>query len=412
MRVWLVRISENLPMDEGARLFRTGLLALELVRQGHEVIWWADTFSHHRKVHRADRNTTVQVAPNWTIEMLYAPPYRRNISLARLRNHRIVAEQFLALAPSRPLPDVIYCSYPIIDLAYAATGFARERRIPLLLDVRDYWPEVFLEYVPGLLRGLGRLALRRYFRMGREAIRRADMLTSMSSRMLEWARGFAGRTARQEDEVFHLGCEDPAGKDEQPVSLPATEPRVRCLYVGALGPSTDLPAVLAAAQQFSQQGIQDVQFVLAGDGPWRDKLKARAAALPNVVFTGWLSAAQVRFVLARSHVGLVARSFATRWAFPNKAFEYLSCGLALLNSAEGELAEVVAKEGVGLNYAAGDAQALASRIKELRDRPQALQECRTRARALFVERFEAGLIYSRMARKLTALAAPARPAGV
>jgi glycosyltransferase involved in cell wall biosynthesis len=407
MRVWLVRISENLPMDEGARLFRTGLLAQELVRQGHEVIWWADTFSHHRKAHRADRNTTVQVAPNWTIEMLYAPPYRRNISLARLRNHRIVAEQFLALAPSRPPPDVIYCSYPIIDLAFAATGFARERGIPLLLDVRDYWPDVFLEHLPGPLRAPARLALTRYYRMGREALRRADVLTSMCARLLEWAEALGERTDRSRDEVFHLGSEDPAGKEEEPVILPDAQPRLRCLYVGTLGHSTDLPATLEAARLLNTEGIRDVQFVLAGDGPWRERLVAQARGLPNVVFTGWLSAAQVRFLLARSHAGLMA--IANRWAFPNKVFEYLSCGLALLNSAEGELAEVVTKEGVGLNYAAGDAQALASRIKDLRDRPQALQECRRRARALFVERFEASPIYSRMARKLTALAAPARP---
>ena len=47
--VWLVTIGEPLPVEAGSRALRCRLLARELARRGHDVIWWTSDFDHFAK---------------------------------------------------------------------------------------------------------------------------------------------------------------------------------------------------------------------------------------------------------------------------------------------------------------------------------------------------------------------------
>ncbi len=55
------------------------------------------------------------------------------------------------------LPDVIHvCNVPI-ELCHAAVTYGRAKGIPVVIDVRDLWPDVYLEVIPqrfGLLRSV------------------------------------------------------------------------------------------------------------------------------------------------------------------------------------------------------------------------------------------------------------------
>lgn len=405
MRIWLVEVGESLPIDEGGRLMRTGLLAKQLTSQGHEVTWWADAFSHLRKSYRTTQNATVAAGPGLTLELLHAPPYARNISLARLRNQRIVAEQFRALAPMRPQPEVIYCGYPTIELAVEAMRFARARGIPVLLDIRDPWPQVFVDLLPRGLRWCGRIALQKYFHMGRAAIQEAAVLCAMSEECLQWGLEFAQRPRSAQDEVFYLAYEEPEGQSLEAAGLGrGPDVTLQCLYIGGFGPSYDLPTLIEAARLLQRQGMTGVRFVIAGDGPNAPALKRQAQGLPSVHFPGWVTSGQIRYLLSQSDVGVVAVSGLVRTAVPNKSFEYMSGGLLLLNSTTGDLRPLIESERIGCNYPTGNARQLAARIQDLLQRPDEVRKMKQRSRALFLKRFEAGTVYRAMADKLTALA--------
>jgi glycosyltransferase involved in cell wall biosynthesis len=145
--------------------------------------------------------------------------------------------------------------------------------------------------------------------------------------------------------------------------------------------------------------------VIAGDGAAAPALKRLAQGLPSVHFAGWVSSGQIRYLLSKSDVGLVAVSGLASTSVPNKSFEYMSGGLLLLNSTTGDLRQLIEGERIGCNYPNGDARQLAARIQNLLQRPEEVREMKQRSRALFLERFEAGKVYGAMADKLTALAA-------
>ena len=96
MNIWLATIGEPVPLEAGRadRLHRTGYFARFLANRGHRTLWWTSAFDHFRKRHLAARDETVDLDSNLRIRMLRGRGYRRNISLARLRDHAEIAGKF------------------------------------------------------------------------------------------------------------------------------------------------------------------------------------------------------------------------------------------------------------------------------------------------------------------------------
>src|SRR4051812_4018850 len=94
IRVWIVTTAEPLPIDNGARLMRHGMLADRLISHGHDVTWWTSAFNHRRKVNRYNGDTSLEISDNYRIRLLHSVGYKRNLSLARVRNQREIAGKF------------------------------------------------------------------------------------------------------------------------------------------------------------------------------------------------------------------------------------------------------------------------------------------------------------------------------
>ena len=161
MRAWIVTVGEPLPTDpSGDRLHRAGMISEALTRRGHEVLWWTSTLDHTRKQLRFDQSTTVKLPSGLVLRLLHGVRYSRNISLSRIWNHRQIGARFSSEASDLPEPDVILCSFPIIDLAERSAKFGTKRGVPVVLDVRDLWPDIFPQYLPAYSRPFARILIR------------------------------------------------------------------------------------------------------------------------------------------------------------------------------------------------------------------------------------------------------------
>lgn len=147
-----------MPISGGQeRLLRTGILGGHLARAGHEVTWWTSAVDHFRKRFHSVPGPVLPVEPRYHVRFLPGRLYRHNLSIARLRNHREIARAFRSTATSLAKPDLIVCSLPPLELCVESVSFGRERGVPVLLDVRDPWPDVFYRVLPRPLRRLGPL---------------------------------------------------------------------------------------------------------------------------------------------------------------------------------------------------------------------------------------------------------------
>lgn len=405
--IWLIQIGEPLPLNPEVRKMRTGLLAERLADRGHSVRWWASAFEHQRKVMAFDRDAEHPLRDGLTLQILKGCGYRRNISLQRYLDHRLVARKFRAQAPALPAPDAIVASMPDHHLAWEAVRYARNRGIPVLVDIRDPWPDLFVDALPGRsLRALGRIVLAGDFRKLSALLRGADGILAMSEGLLRWALDKIPRPAGPTDRVFYMGYRKAPPEPDLPAPpwLAGGKDLKRFVYVGTFGHSYDLGLILEAAKALLRDGRRDMQFILAGTGEQDSEMRRRVEALPNVVLPGWIGAGEIRALLRSAWAGIVPGPMVTG-ALPNKIFEYLSAGLPLVSCLEGEMADVIRRHGLGLNYRAGDLEGLLAALRTLADSGPSRSEMAGNAAAFYQREGDADVIYDAYARHVEKMAA-------
>lgn len=375
MKVWLITIGEPLPhLEPEARKLRTAVLADQLEQAGHTVVWWSSRFSHHRKRHYVTKGQRGNGTSRRYV-LLEGMAYHSNVSLRRLLNHLQIARDFSRLAPREAPPDLILCSFPTIELSLAAVHYANARGVPVLLDIRDLWPDLFLSPLPDWARPLGRALLHPYFLAARTALRECTAIIGISDQYLNWALKRAGRAATARDGFFPLGYQRAAVPPEEAEragvalrQLGVDPARKICWFIGSLGKTYDLQPVLAAARRAQSQGNDSLQFVISGQGEKLPALKAEASDLANVVFTGWVETPAIEYLGQNAWVGIQAYTAEAPQGLANKLFEYLSFGLPVLSNLRGENEKFLARWGCGMQFA--DDEELAAAIRKLSEDEQ------------------------------------------
>jgi glycosyltransferase involved in cell wall biosynthesis len=423
MRVWLLHIGEHLPVATRhpaepvagcppARLCRYGYLAQSLVERGHEVLRWAPTFCHVKKRHRFTADHRLPINDKYAIQFVHSSGYRRNAGVQRLRTYQVLGRRFRQLATEELPPDVIVAAIPSLEWADAAVDYGQRRRIPVVIDVRDLWPDVFLHALPSVARPLGRWLLAPYYRLARRACRQADAIVAVSQTYLDWALELAGRERQPRDLVVPLGFEpEPVPADEMQEKVATLcrrgiDPqRPICLFAGLFERSYDLATVVEAARRLEAAGRGDVQFVLCGDGSSMPSLRRRAAGLHSVHLTGWVDAATLQAAASIATIGLCAYADGALQSLPNKPFEYMAGRLAMVSSLPGEMAALVARHQCGLTYRAGDADSLADCLTSLLSNRRQLESMRRQAYDAWSRHYRSCDVYGRLADRLTSLTA-------
>jgi glycosyltransferase involved in cell wall biosynthesis len=120
-RIWIVNPFDQLPNESDVQL-RYWALCRTFAEQGHEVIWWSSDFSHLTK----SKRSACPDIDGFAVRLIETPPYTKNISLARLKNHKAFADGFyrdaMAGLKSGELkaPDRIVVSLPPLGVAEQA----------------------------------------------------------------------------------------------------------------------------------------------------------------------------------------------------------------------------------------------------------------------------------------------------
>ena len=353
------------------------------------------------------------------IRLLNGGGYSRNISVGRLRDHIQIARKFaLATADSAP-PDVIVGALPTIELCDACVSYGVGRGIPVVLDMRDMWPDIFVDTVPRPLRPVGRLLLRPWFKQAHRACSGATAIIGITEEFVDWGVRRGGRRRGPLDRAFPITYQasaPPADKLAEAESywddlgIRKGEPGFTVCYFGSIGAQLDLTHVIEAARILVQRGRQ-VRFVLCGRGQRLEEYRRQAQGLGSVILPGWVDRAQIWSLMRRSSVGL--DPLPDRYDFlatiNNKAVEYLSAGLPIVSSPRrGTLSDFLAREFCGWGYRDGSAEELAGAVERLYADPQTVEAMSRRARKAFEHHFTADAVHTRMTEYLVEVAASIR----
>ena len=413
MRVWIYKLSEFTPWDiskYGERKFRYTMLAEALVEAGHEVLWWTDDFQHFKKDegHRFGGDHYENVSRGIAVRWVHSPGYSRNVSRRRFRDHRIVADRMFKDADNFPKPDLILGAMPTDSMSAIAVKVGEKFGIPVVLDVRDQWPDIFFSQIPVVARPLIWALSRRMDKSVRDSFSKATAITGNTDAFVDWGLEKGGRMRSDLERAFPIGyskssnsgCVAASGKQFwQGYGLEVDDGTFKICFLGAFSKMYDFTPIFGAAREMvSDQGA--VKFILCGDGPDLKRLRKSAEDLPNIVLPGRISGDEIHSLLKMSSVGIIPYidhdNFGNNIA--NKPAEYLSADLPILISIGGVLTDLLEKYECGGQYRGR--LDFVDKVRELRDAPDVLRGQREGARRLFSEKLDADKIYKDFATHL------------
>src|SRR5882672_7127763 len=419
MRVWLINTGEPLPIDPGHRPLRAGLLARQLLAAGHEVVWWTSTFNHGLKTQRFPLDKTIDVESGFRLRLLHSVNYSRNLSLRRLLNHIGVANRFRSSADTEKRPHIILCSLPTLELSAAATEYGQQMDSPVLLDVRDLWPDIFVELFPRAIRAAVRFVLEPLFHSSRQSCRRAEAIVGITPEYVDWGLKKAGRERREWDRDFPLGYSDETPPEEDirkaeafwdQLGISSNSDEFNVCFFGMMGWQVDLSTAILAAKELAVSG-RKVKLVLCGTGDRLQDYKQQALSLgAPVLFPGWVGRPQIWSLMRRSAIGLCPYidTINLKGNIPNKPIEYLSGRLPLVSSISGALSSLLERHECGITYAYGKSEHLAAALASYYDKPEMRLRQSHNAFELFKSRFRAETVYAEMTTYMQQLVASRR----
>lgn len=355
MNIWLLMTGEPLEFF-GERPHRVGILSKILVKQNHNVTWWTTTFDHQHKKYLYKKN--IELKNDLGVDMVFLHSktnYKKNISLNRIKNHREVGAEFKSLAINKTKPDIIFCAFPTIDLANEAVNFGLLNKIPVVIDVRDLWPDTFKHYIPPILMPLASLVLSNMYRKTNNIFKKAYAITGITDEFVNYGIRFSNRTRTELDKSFSFGYPIPSiSKVDKDIAFNKLKKEIDfnkfvVCFFGTIDKSFDFDTVIEAAKKLNNN---DIIFVICGKGGSLLNLKEQTKDMNNIVFPGWINNNEILTMMDYSNAALSpyinTKDYLT--SISNKSIEYLAGSLPVLSSIRGVFGNILIENDCGLVY--------------------------------------------------------------
>ncbi|MEM8986632.1 MAG: WcaI family glycosyltransferase [Pseudomonadota bacterium] len=296
-------------------------------------------------------------------------------------------------------PDVVFAIAPSLAGAPAALAAARLTGAKSWVHVQDF--EVEMAKASGLVKAGA--AIKAGLLIERILFNQFDVASSISPKMC----ALLNEKRRTADAVFEfrnwVDTDDIRPLQNVPSPYRAqwriAKEEIVCLYSGAISNKQGLETVIDAARLLQNKPIR---FVICGQGPGADAIRARAEGLNTVTFMTFQPAERLNALLNAADIHLLPqKADAADLVLPSKLTGMLASGRPVIAGAApgtGLSAEV---NGCGVSVPPGDATALAAAIETLaRDENQRRrlgaaarrQACRVWDKKAILERFETQLL--------------------
>lgn len=369
MKIWLIKIAEPDPI-EGTQLGRTGELAEYLSRNGHDVTWWKSTFHHGTKTLKYSKDTIKKYGDNEKVISLHSPViYKKNISLKRILFYFILSIKFSKMAAKNEKPDIILSSWPSIFITYAAVKYGKKNKIPVVIDVRDYWPDIFEKSMP---KPLAKILMKPLKYETGKIFKSASGITAVQNTALKWGCRYAARVPSNYDRAFFIGIrrfELTGDKREELLewwkNKGVTANTWNICFWGSLKHSgLDLSTVIKAVVRLEKK-YPSIRLIIGGEGDSREYLEKIAGNSSAIIFAGYCNGYQMSTAMSISKVGVYSLINSEDFidTVSNKAIQYMSGSLPVLNSLTGYMNKLLSEENAGLSYKEGDVKDCISKIE-------------------------------------------------
>lgn len=285
--------------------------------------------------------------------------------------------------------DLIFATSTPLTVAIPGIILSILRRVPMIFEVRDLWPEVPIQM--GVIKNFLLIKLLRWF----EAFtyRHSNHIIALSPGMVKGilATGITKDKVTMIPNFCNLNFFKPGKPNNNLLERLECNNNPIIAYCGAISYANNLELIIQAAEKL-QEMSNPVIFVIVGEGMLKPKLEelAKVKKLKNVIFLGKINKYEV--------VKLYRKAIACLVLFknlpilttnsPNKFFDAISSGKPIITNMDGWIGELIETHNIGFSVDPNNSQALVEAIvKLLHMSKNKIEKMGQNARDLAMEKF-------------------------
>ncbi len=298
------------------------------------------------------------------ITTCHEPGYSKNVCLKRFNSHKKLSKNIKEYLEKRKKPDIIYCAIPSLAVGKIVAQYAEKNGVRFVIDIQDLWPEAFkmVFKIPLLSNAI-------FYPMKRQAnyiYKCADDIIAVSETYCNRALK-VNKKVKKGLSVF-LGTDlnyfDECAKKNK---VEFDDDLVRIAYIGTLGHSYNIPIVIDAIRYLNDKGINNLKFIIMGDGPLKEEFENYAEEKKvDCQFTGRLEYEKMVGLLCSCDIAVNPIKKGSAGSIINKVGDYAAAGLPVINTQENnEYRNLVEEYKIGFNCENNNSNDLAEKINIL-----------------------------------------------
>lgn len=295
---------------------------------------------------------------------------------------------------NREEPDLVFCTSTPLTISIPGIYAKLFRRLPFVFEVRDLWPELPVamgviknRVMISLLKGLEIIS----YKMANHVIALSEGMSAGVQKHIE-----TGRVT-----TISNGCDlylaPTQGEDVINLPKEISEEDLVAIYAGTHGIANGLDVLVETAKFLQESGHTEVKIILVGEGMLKSQLEARAVSLKlkNIFFLDGMPKKRLFSLYKRCHVGLMILKNVPAFydgTSPNKFFDYLTSGLAVVCNYSGWINRLIVDHHIGLSVPAESPKELAKVLNKLNAERETLPQMSENAQKLAVEQFDRSML--------------------
>ncbi|MBF0545327.1 MAG: glycosyltransferase family 4 protein [Candidatus Riflebacteria bacterium] len=261
--------------------------------------------------------------------------------------------------------DAVICTSPPLFVAIAGFFISQRKRCPLVLDIRDLWPDSAVTI--GQLNRNG-IAYKIAKVIEKKLYQKADLITCVANPM---AKEIAQCTNSQKISVIYNGFPKNLLNDNllsgQSGSDLFKKDCLNVVYIGNYGFCQNLELLLDAAKLFQDEHDTNFMFHIFGDGAegklLRDK-RETGDTRNFVIHNPVEKEAAISLMNASDFLFLQLKPDETMTkTIPSKVFDYLAAGKPVIYGIEGEGRKILERSGANTYFVPGNLNSLISALR-------------------------------------------------
>lgn len=296
----------------------------------------------------------------------------------------------------------IYQTSPVL-MGLPGIIIGKIKRVEITTYILDLWPDNLysvLDIKNPILRSLAEKTSNWYYK-------KSDKLIVLSDKMKEVIQDRI-HYSNEKILVMPQCCEKFYEEDIYDKELEEKyKDGFKIVFAGNISPAQSFETILDAAVKLKADGIDDIKWIIVGDGMSRKWLEERVKELDldNFYFEGFQKPTDIPkyHTIADALIACLAKSDFLDCTIPAKVMSYIASGRPIILAMDGEVQEIINnKANCGYAGNAEDEEALYTSIKKMYYLPhRTREEMGIRARQYHFDNFERDKNYSEMIKFLS-----------